>query len=95
MEPRRHHPWSRIPGWEPGGPVPRLVLHHLSTAVFRAVLKSFSGPVVEAPRQFQGQEAGTGNSVRVWNSNQEHLPESLSVLAVLLTGQLYHIGHGG
>lgn len=63
MEPRRYHPRTRIPGWEPGGPIPRLVLHHLSTAISRAVLKSFHGPDTAARHQFQDQKAGTGNSV--------------------------------
>ena len=89
MEPRRPHSWSRIPGWEPGSPVPGLVLHCLSTAILRAMLQSFCGPDIAASRQYHGQETGTGNSVQVWNSNREHLPESLSVLADLLTCNLY------
>ena len=95
MEPRWPHSWSRIPGWEPGSTVPRLVLHYLSTTILRAMLQSFCGPDIAASHQYHGQETGPGNSVQVWNSDQEHLPESLSVLAALLTHQLHRISHGG
>ena len=63
LEQRWHHPWSQISGWEPGDPVPRLVLHHLPTAVSCEMPRAFGRPEAGAPHQQRCQKADPGDSV--------------------------------
>lgn len=94
LEQRWYCSRSQISGWETGDPVPRLVLHHLSTTVSRTMFKSFHRPEVGASHQQRGQKTSPGDSVWIWTANQTDISESLPVLAGLLAGQCYHISYG-
>ena len=63
LEQRWHHPWSQTSGWEPGHPVPRLVLHYLPTAVLCEMPRTFYRPKVGTSHQQRCQKADTGDSV--------------------------------
>lgn len=81
LERRWHYLWSQVSEWESGDSVSRFVLHHLPTTISCEIPRTTRWPKDGTSHQQWSQKAGTGNSVWIWNANQEHIPKPLSVLA--------------